>query len=83
MIRRTRHLPRHIGVVWVRGLVAVERHARDHICSRLLLRVNRQNQPAIDAYLRYGFTVATLIVEDIGGGYVMDDYVMMKELQPA
>ena len=62
---------------------AVERHARDHICSRLLLRVNRQNQPAIDAYLRYGFTVATLIVEDIGGGYVMDDYVMMKELQPA
>lgn len=58
----------------------VERHARHHDCSRLLLRVNRQNQRAIDAYLKYGFTVATIIMEDIGGGFVMDDYVMTKDL---
>jgi diamine N-acetyltransferase len=45
-----------------------------------VLRVNRQNQQAIDAYLKHGFTVATLIVEDIGGGFVMDDYVMVKAL---
>jgi ribosomal protein S18 acetylase RimI-like enzyme len=61
----------------------VERHAREHRCTRLLLRVNRQNQRAIDAYLKPGFTVATIIMEDIGGGYVMDDYVMVKNLPTA
>jgi len=48
--------------------------------TRLVLRVNRQNQQAIDAYLKQGFTVATLVMEDIGGGFVMDDYVMVKAL---
>ncbi|HEX8978559.1 MAG TPA: GNAT family N-acetyltransferase [Parasulfuritortus sp.] len=56
-------------------------YAVRHGYGRLLLRVNRQNQPAIDAYLKYGFTVATIIMEDIGEGFVMDDYVMIKELQ--
>ncbi len=48
--------------------------------SRLVLRVNRQNQQAIDAYLKHGFTVQTIYLEDIGGGHVMDDYIMTKEL---
>ncbi len=48
--------------------------------SRLALRVNRQNRQAIDAYLKHGFTVQTIYLEDIGGGHVMDDYVMTKEL---
>ncbi len=56
------------------------RRARNHGVTRLVLRVNRQNQTAIDAYLKHGFTVATVVVEDIGGGFVMDDYVMVKEI---
>jgi GNAT superfamily N-acetyltransferase len=48
--------------------------------SRLALRVNRQNQPAINAYLKHGFTVQTLYLENIGDGFVMDDYVMVKQL---
>jgi diamine N-acetyltransferase len=59
---------------------AVARHAREHGAARLLLRVNRRNQNAIGAYLKHGFQVATLIVEDIGNGYIMDDYVMTKEI---
>jgi GNAT superfamily N-acetyltransferase len=59
---------------------SVAERARQHGDSRLILRVNRQNQPAIDAYLKHGFQVATLVVEDIGQGYLMDDYVMIKEL---
>lgn len=62
---------------------AVAERARRHGHDRLVLRVNRQNQPAINAYLKHGFTVATLVVEDIGGGFVMDDYVMIKELEEA
>ncbi len=61
-------------------MTEMEVRARSHGCTRLVLRVNRQNQQAIDAYLKQGFTVATLIVEDIGGGFVMDDYVMLKDL---
>lgn len=63
-----------------RLIAELARHARAHGAERLVLRVNRQNQAAIDAYLKYGFQVATLIVEDIGGGFVMDDYVMVKDL---
>lgn len=48
--------------------------------TRLVLRVNRQNQQAVAAYLKHGFTVSTIHLEDIGNGFIMDDYVMAKEL---
>jgi len=48
--------------------------------GRLALRVNRQNQQAINAYLKHGFNVTTIHLEDIGNGFIMDDYVMTKEL---
>lgn len=63
-----------------RLIAEVATRARRHGFTRLVLRVNRQNQRAIDAYLKHGFQVATLIVEDIGGGYVMDDYIMIRNL---
>ena len=66
-----------IGGALIRELAA---RAGRHGYTRLVLRVNRQNQQAIDAYLKHGFTVATVVLEDIGNGYVMDDYVMTKEL---
>lgn len=59
---------------------AVAERAREQGHRRLVLRVNRGNQRAIDAYLKQGFQVATLVVENIGGGFVMDDYVMVKDL---
>ncbi len=63
-----------------RLLAELAGRARQHGFSRLVLRVNRQNQVAIDAYLKHGFQVATLVVEDIGNGFIMDDYVMVKDL---
>ncbi len=47
---------------------------------RVRLRVNKRNAPAIRAYLRRGFRFAGDIVSDIGGGYVMDDCWMEKDL---
>ena len=61
-------------------IAALAERAAGHGYSRLVLRVNRQNQNAINAYLKHGFTVSTIYLEDIGGGHVMDDYVMTKEL---
>lgn len=58
----------------------VGRRARQLGYTRLVLRVNRQNQQAITAYLKHGFSVVTVHLEDIGQGFIMDDYVMTKEL---
>jgi GNAT superfamily N-acetyltransferase len=49
-------------------------------CSHVTLAVNRNNRKAINAYLKHGFTVQTSQVKDIGGGFVMDDYVMVRAL---
>lgn len=54
--------------------------ARSRGCSRLMLAVNTSNRSAIDAYLKHGFHVADAAVKDIGGGFVMDDYIMVKPL---
>lgn len=47
---------------------------------KLWLTVNRQNSPTIDFYLRMGFTIEGEMVQDIGNGFVMDDFRMAKTL---
>jgi len=54
--------------------------ARAHGCATLMLAVNKHNQTAIAAYLKYGFRIAESVVKDIGGGFVMDDYIMVKDV---
>lgn len=61
-------------------LARIEARALNHGRSHLLLRVNRRNTQAINAYRKYGFFVAGELREDIGGGFVMDDHVMVKPL---
>ncbi|MFO1476990.1 MAG: GNAT family N-acetyltransferase [Verrucomicrobiota bacterium] len=48
---------------------------------RLMLNVNKGNARAIAAYQRNGYKIAREVVADIGGGYVMDDFVMEKVLE--
>jgi GNAT superfamily N-acetyltransferase len=54
--------------------------ARGEGCGRLVLAVNKNNASAIAAYLKHGFRIAEAVTTDIGGGFVMDDYVMEKPL---
>ena len=58
----------------------VEAEARAHGCGTLMLTVNKGNAGAIAVYQKSGFTVREEAVFDIGGGFVMDDYVMEKRL---
>lgn len=44
----------------------------------LALRVNRKNIKAINFYFKHGFSIEGLDALDIGGGYVMDDFLMRK-----
>lgn len=66
--------------IGARLVARLEAHARAHGRHTLLLRVNRGNARAIAAYRKYGFAVEREVVEAIGGGFVMDDYVMLKEI---
>ena len=46
----------------------------------VILQVNKRNEKAINSYMKYGFEIRTVTVDDIGRGYVMDDFVMEKKL---
>ena len=71
------HQRQGIGAALLR---AVQDWARQRQARRLWLQVNRGNAQAIRAYARYGFHIVEARVFDIGGGFVMDDYVMEKAL---
>ncbi len=49
--------------------------------QRLILSVNKRNAKAIAAYQRNGFAIAGSVVTDIGNDFVMDDFIMTKELR--
>lgn len=49
----------------------------------IYLTVNKQNTGSIEAYRRLGFVTIDKVVTDIGGGFVMDDYIMEKQLPAA
>ena len=54
--------------------------ARTYGCESLVLAVNKQNRDAIAAYEKNGFEIVDAVVKDIGGGFVMDDYIMCKRV---
>jgi GNAT superfamily N-acetyltransferase len=57
-----------------------EREARKLGARRLILAVNKRNTKAVTAYQRNGFVVADSVITDFGAGFVMDDYIMAKDL---
>jgi len=58
----------------------VKSHARENACIKIELTVNKNNESAIAAYEKMGFCRDKQITADIGGGYVMDDYLMVLKL---
>jgi len=44
--------------------------------SSVYLTVNKHNRHSIDVYIKKGFRMISDAVTDIGGGFVMDDYIM-------
>ena len=56
----------------------VEQLALEQKANRISLRVNRTNQKAINFYLGIGFEIDCADCAEIGGGFVMDDYILTK-----
>ena len=57
----------------------VHQIATEKSCQQLELTVNKFNT-ACQIYLKLGFTIVESIKIDIGSGYIMDDYRMVKAL---
>jgi len=56
----------------------LEELTRDKGLSKITLTVNKNNTDSIRAYERFGFASLGTLVQDIGNGFVMDDYKMEK-----
>lgn len=50
-------------------------HCQRHKATSLILNVNKHNS-AKEFYIKQGMSIQKEVVLDIGGGYVMDDYIM-------
>lgn len=63
-----------------RLLEYVEKLSRARGVRRLVLTVNRHNRKAQAVYFHRGFVVREEACVDIGQGFVMDDFVLVKEI---
>lgn len=50
--------------------------------DKIYLTVNKHNTHAVEVYRHFGFYQIDAVVTDIGGGYVMDDYILQKDVEP-
>lgn len=55
-----------------------EKVARELDLNKIVLTVNKNNVNTIRAYEKIGFKNAGSVIQDIGNGFVMDDYKMEK-----
>ncbi len=58
----------------------IEEICRRENLGKIYLTVNKHNFSSLAVYEKLGFVSARDLVTDIGGGFVMDDYVMEKYL---
>ena len=58
----------------------IETQAKEKGLKKITLRVNKLNTSSITKYEKLGFSKTQSLVQDIGYGFVMDDYVMEKQL---
>ncbi len=48
--------------------------------TSIVLNVNKYNKLAIKSYKQNGYQIAESVIQDIGNGFIMDDFIMKKEL---
>jgi len=53
---------------------------RENGLASIYLTVNKGNDLAIRAYIGKGFETIEAVETDIGGGFIMDDFIMEKQL---
>ena len=59
----------------------IEQQAKIKQLKQIKLTVNKNNVDSLKFYEKVGFVKAEKILIDIGNGFVMDDYLMVKEVK--
>ncbi len=73
----------HRGKGYGRKVVEfLEDLTRQKELGKITLTVNKNNTDTIKAYEKFGFANLGALVQDIGNGFVMDDYKMEKVVRP-
>ncbi|WP_336773393.1 GNAT family N-acetyltransferase [Paenibacillus sp. MMO-58] len=62
------------------AMAFIEQLCKERALSHIWLTVNRDNASSIAVYEKKGFVNVREQVADIGNGYVMDDFIMEKEI---
>lgn len=64
-----------------RAIAFLEKLCKDRNLSHIWLTVNRYNTSSIAVYEKKGFRIVREQCADIGNGFVMDDFIMEKEIR--
>ena len=59
----------------------LEQKAKANYLNTIWLTVNKHNKESISVYQHRGYDIVREQVADIGNGYVMDDFIMQKNLK--
>lgn len=70
---------RHNGI-GTKTFEFIKEAAKQQRRDKITLTVNKHNTNSINAYKKWGFKTVDAVVTDIGGGFVMDDYIMEYKL---
>ena len=81
MLSKLYMLDDHRGKGFARQILQfVEEAGRQRKCVGVWLTVNRFNERAIAVYRKTGYELTREEQQDIGGGFMMDDYIFEKPL---
>lgn len=64
------------------AMETIEAIGRTHGAADIWLTVNKYNIDVIAIYEKMGFAIEGPVVQDIGGGFIMDDYKMIRLITP-
>jgi ribosomal protein S18 acetylase RimI-like enzyme len=62
-------------------LIHIKEMSQQYNANQIYLTVNKNNKKAIKAYEKFGFILSESIINDIGDGHVMDDFIMTFDLE--
>lgn len=75
---------KHRGNGYARvALNYIEQLAKEYQLNHIWLTCNKYNEHTLAIYKKMGFTIFDEAVNDIGQGYVMDDYYLEKTIKEA
>lgn len=58
----------------------IDTYAKQNCAKRMWLTCNKHNDKSLAVYQKLGFTIIDECITDIGKGFVMDDYVLEKNI---